>query len=128
VVIHVLFDASSRYGGAGGIYIKSTHTWLVTIFPPCPKIQLQNTTTSYRKINKNSNFSLINRILNTSYRKKLTPPMLKARVKLHNQDKPLRPVVNNMNAPSYKVAKHLKKEFLLHHRKGLEASSKCITT
>jgi hypothetical protein len=33
--------------------------------------------------------------------------MLKARIKLHKQDNPIRPVVDNMNAPSYKAAKHL---------------------
>jgi hypothetical protein len=39
--------------------------------------------------------------------KKPTPPALKARIKLHKQDNPIRPVVDNMNAPSYKAAKHL---------------------
>ena len=39
--------------------------------------------------------------------KKPTPLTLKARIKLHKQDNAIRRVVNNMNAPSYKVAKHL---------------------
>ena len=39
--------------------------------------------------------------------KKPIPPTLKARIKLHKQDNPIRPAVNNMKAPSYKVAKHL---------------------
>ena len=39
--------------------------------------------------------------------KKPTPLTLKGRIKLHEQDNPIQPVINNMNAPSYKMAKHL---------------------
>jgi hypothetical protein len=39
--------------------------------------------------------------------KKPQPPTLKARLKLHKPGNPIRPVINNMNTPSYKIAKHL---------------------
>jgi len=35
------------------------------------------------------------------------PPTLKAQLKLHKPDIPIRPVVNNRTAPSYKAAKKL---------------------
>jgi len=34
-----------------------------------------------------------------------TPPTLNAQLKLHKPNKPIRPVVNNKNAPTYKTAK-----------------------
>ena len=36
-----------------------------------------------------------------------TPPTLKAQLKLHKVGNPIRPVINNRNAPSYKAAKKL---------------------
>ena len=41
--------------------------------------------------------------------KKPSPPTLKAQLKLHKTDIPIRPVINNRTAPSYKLAKHLNK-------------------
>ena len=41
--------------------------------------------------------------------KKPLPPTLKAQLKLHKPDIPIRPVINNMNVPTYKVAKHIVK-------------------
>jgi len=41
--------------------------------------------------------------------KKPRPPTLKAQIKLHKPGKPIRPVINNINAPAYKLAKHLTK-------------------
>jgi hypothetical protein len=35
------------------------------------------------------------------------PPILKAQLKLHKPGAPIRPVVNNRTAPSYKLAKKL---------------------
>jgi hypothetical protein len=37
------------------------------------------------------------------------PPTLNAQLKLHKPNIPIRPVVNNINAPTYKVAKRLTK-------------------
>jgi hypothetical protein len=45
---------------------------------------------------------------------KPTTPILKARIKLHKPDKPTIPVINNINAPSYKVAIHLIKILNAH--------------
>jgi len=42
------------------------------------------------------------------------PPTLKAQLKLHKAGNPIRPVINNRNAPSYKAAKKLNK-FLQQH-------------
>ena len=35
------------------------------------------------------------------------PPTLKAQIKLHKPGNPIRPVINNINAPKYKILKHL---------------------
>jgi hypothetical protein len=39
--------------------------------------------------------------------KKPIPPRLNARIKIHKPDNPIRPVVNNKNAPTYKISKKL---------------------
>jgi len=39
--------------------------------------------------------------------KKPQPPTLKAQIKLHKPDNPIRPVINNINTPTYKITKHL---------------------
>ena len=44
---------------------------------------------------------------------KPSPPILQAQLKLHKADIPIRPVINNRSAPSYKLAKHLTK--ILNH-------------
>jgi hypothetical protein len=41
--------------------------------------------------------------------KKPAPPNLKAQLKLHKIDIPIRPVINNRTAPAYKLVKHLTK-------------------
>jgi hypothetical protein len=41
-------------------------------------------------------------------------PTLKAQLKLHKKDIPIRPVINNRAAPSYKLAKHLTKVINQH--------------
>ena len=38
---------------------------------------------------------------------KPTAPSLNAYIKTHKQDKPIGPVINNMQAPSYRTAKFL---------------------
>lgn len=39
--------------------------------------------------------------------KKPLPPTLRAQPKLHQPNIPNRPAINNMNSPTYKIAKHL---------------------
>jgi hypothetical protein len=41
--------------------------------------------------------------------KQPTPPTLQARLKLHKPGIPIHPVVNNINTPTYKIAKHMSK-------------------
>ena len=52
-------------------------------------------------INKNQTKYLI--------QKKPQAPTLKAQIKLHKTGMPIRPVINNINAPTYKLAKFLAK-------------------
>jgi hypothetical protein len=42
---------------------------------------------------------------------KHTAPSLSANIKTHKQDEPKRPVINNIQAPSYRTAKLLNKKF-----------------
>ena len=37
-------------------------------------------------------------------------PKLNALIKTHKEDRPIRPVINNIQVPSYKLAKHLNKK------------------
>jgi hypothetical protein len=37
-------------------------------------------------------------------------PVINALIKIYTQDAPVRPVINNITAPSYKLAKFLKKK------------------
>jgi hypothetical protein len=37
------------------------------------------------------------------------PPTLNAQIKIHKDNEPIRPVINNINAPAYKIAKFLNK-------------------
>jgi gas vesicle protein len=41
---------------------------------------------------------------------KPTAPKLNALIKTNKEDKPIRPVINNIQAPSYKLAKYLGKK------------------
>ena len=88
-------------------YIGKVHTFLLTISPPCPKIQPQNTTNFYKKPLQECNLIIDKQNIKYLLQKKPTPPTLKARIKLHKQDKPIRPVVNNTKSPIYKLAKYL---------------------
>ena len=89
-------------------YTDKVHTFLTTNnFPIMPK----DPTTKYhnllQKTLQECNLLIDKQKIKSLIWKKPTPPTLKARIKLHKQDKPIRPFVSNMNAPSYKVATHL---------------------
>ena len=43
---------------------------------------------------------------------KLTAPKLKARIKVHKQEYPIRPVVNNINSPTHDIARYFNKILL----------------
>jgi len=60
-----------------------------------------------------------NLIFNKEQTKYLTvrnpkPPTLKAQIKLHKDGNPIRPVISNLHAPSYKAAKRLNKILQQH--------------
>jgi hypothetical protein len=46
------------------------------------------------------------------YLLQMTPmaPQLNALIKIHKEDKPVKPVINNIRAPSYKIAKYINKK------------------
>jgi len=50
---------------------------------------------------------ITNKQIKHPMQKKPKLPTLKAQLKIHKPGNPIRPVINNMNAPSYKTAKHL---------------------
>ena len=65
-----------------------------------------------KKIQQATNRS--NMIISKLQKKHLTqikplPPTLKAQIKIHKDNEPIRPVINNVFAPSYKIAKFLNK-------------------
>ena len=44
---------------------------------------------------------------------KPSTPQLKAHIKTHKEDMPIRLVVNNVNAPSHNIAKHLNQQLYI---------------
>jgi len=67
-----------------------------------PKTIIENTTQCNLIINKKQIKHLM--------QKKPQPPTLKAQLKLHKPGNPIRPVVNNMSASLYIIAKHINKK------------------
>jgi hypothetical protein len=58
--------------------------------------------------------------------KKPTPPNLKAQLKLHKVDIPIRPVINNRPALAYKLAKHLasiQNQYIISHNQYVTINS-----
>ena len=88
-------------------YTDKVHTFLTNNkFPTMHK----DPTTKYHNLLKKTlqecNILIDKHKIKYLIQKKLTPPTSKPRIKLHKQDNPIGPVINNMNAPFYKVAKH----------------------
>jgi len=54
-----------------------------------------------------SNLIINKKLIKHLIQKNPKPHALKAQLKMHKPDNPIRPMINNMNAPSYKIAKHL---------------------
>lgn len=77
-------------------------------------IQLtQDPTAKYQKQIQQSILKC-NTLIDKQQKKYLTqikpqPPKFNAHIKIHKYNEPIRPVVNNTNAPTYKIAKHLNK-------------------
>jgi hypothetical protein len=69
-----------------------------------PTQKFQNTMQNTLKLCKN--------IINPTTRKyvhQMNPqaPKMKAKIKIHKPEAPIRPIINNTNAPTHKLAKHI---------------------
>jgi hypothetical protein len=64
---------------------------------------------SIHKAMQDCNLIIDKRRIKHLTQKKPAPPNLKAQLKLHKIDIPIRPVINNRTAPAYKLLKHLTK-------------------
>ena len=64
---------------------------------------------SIQKVIKESNLFINKRQTQHLIQKKPSAPNLKAQLKLHKTNNPIRPVINNRTAPAYKLTKHLTK-------------------
>ena len=64
---------------------------------------------------QDSNLIIDKRQIKHLIQKKPAPPNLKAQLKLHKADIPIRPVINNRTAPAYKLAKYLNKILSQHN-------------
>ena len=96
-------------------YHNKVHTFLANNnFQAIPK----NPTNKYQK-QITQTIKQCKLIFNKEQNKYLTvrnpkPPTLKAQIKLHKDGNLIRPVINNMHAPSYKTAKRLNKILQQH--------------
>jgi hypothetical protein len=89
-------------------YSKKVHTFLTdNNFHSLQK----NSTDKYQKLIQKTlqqcNLVIDKKQIKYLIQKKPLPPTMKAQLKLHKPKSPIRPVINNMNAPSYIIAKHL---------------------
>jgi hypothetical protein len=76
-----------------------------------PTEQFQKST---HKAMQDCNLIIEKRQIRHLIQKKPAPPNLKAQLKLHKADIPIRPVINNRTAPAYKLAKYLNKILSQH--------------
>jgi hypothetical protein len=86
---------------------KSTVSSLKIISSRSIKISSTRTANIFRKYYNKITSSSTKGKSNTYLKKNPTPPTLNAQLKLHKPNIPIRPVVNNKNAPAYKTAKTL---------------------
>jgi len=96
-------------------YASKVHNFLANNnFQKLPK----DTTDKYQK-NITSTLKHCNLIINKKQmrhliQKKPLPPSLNVKIKIHKPNNPIRPVVNNRNAPSYKIATFLENKLYEH--------------
>ena len=92
------------------IYVEKVNNFLITnqfstlLRDPTDKYQKQ-----LQKIQQQSNKIIEKQKIKYLFQNKPRPPTLNAQLKLHKPNIPIQPVVNNINAPTYKVAKFLTK-------------------
>jgi hypothetical protein len=88
-------------------YSKKVHTFLAH---NCRLLQ-KDPTDKYQKLTQKTlqqcNLIIDKHKIKYLNQKKPSPPTMKAQLRLHKHNIPIRPVINNMNAPTYKIAKHL---------------------
>ena len=88
-------------------YNNKVHNFLKENYIKQPhKTPVNNDTKTIRETLKQCNLIFNNQIKYLT-QKNPTPPKLNARIKIHKPNNPIRPVVNNINAPTYKIAKKL---------------------
>jgi hypothetical protein len=72
-----------------------------------PKNPINKDCKIIRETLQNSNLIFTKEQIKYLTQRKPTPPQLNARIKIQKQDIPIKPVINNINAPTYKLAKKL---------------------
>jgi hypothetical protein len=91
-------------------YSKKVHTFMLTNnFLPLSKDPTDKYQNLIQKTLQQCNLIVDKQKIKYLIQKKPSPPTLKAQLKLHKPNIPICPVISNMQAPSYKVAKHLVK-------------------
>jgi hypothetical protein len=95
-------------------YSSKVHSFITaTNFNTLNKDPTNKFQTSIQKIVKESNLVIDKRQRKFLIQKKPSAPILKAQLKLHKMDIPIRPVINNRTAPAYKLSKYITK--ILQH-------------
>jgi hypothetical protein len=89
-------------------YTKKVHNFLTeNNFHTLPKDPTNRDHKHLLKILQQSNLVIDKKQIKQLTQKELQPPTLNAQIKLHKPGHPIRPVINNTKAPSYKITKHL---------------------
>jgi hypothetical protein len=88
-------------------YSDKVHTFLAANNFPVLTKDPTNTCHLHKKTLQHCNLIIGKHKIKYLIQKKPSPPTLKAQLKLHKPDIPIRLVINNRNAPTYKLAKYL---------------------
>jgi len=88
-------------------YSKKVHTFLTDNFHLLQKDPTDKHQKLIQKTLQQCNLNIDKQKIKYLNQKKPLPPTVKAHLKLHKRNIPIRPVINNINAPSYKTAEHL---------------------
>jgi hypothetical protein len=96
-------------------YTDKGHTFLAAnSFPILTKVPTNKCQALIHQTLQQCNFIVEKHKIKHLIQKKPAPPVLMARQKLHKPDKPNKPAINKMNAPTYKLAKQLLKLLNAH--------------
>jgi hypothetical protein len=90
------------------LYTNKVHNFLTeNNIQPLQKNPINKDRKHIQETLKQKNLIFNNKHVKYLLQKSPTPPTLNAQLKLHKPNIPIRPVVNNKNAPTYKIAKKL---------------------